>query len=155
MTKPKIGTITSNLEPVPYQGNILGEYHQRGATNGWRAAQSSPATPRQFDETTATRRIAVQVTRIQHTVVFVEVMNATELDACTEARYLLERQPELLDAADTWSKPTVHVSHGRVTTEAIEPLASLCLREEYERRRDLHKNAVRIPLTFEKMEGKP
>lgn len=155
MTKPKFGTIGGSQEPVPYQGDILNEYHHRGSTNGWKAAQSSATTPGKPDATITTRRIAVHVTRIQHTVAFIEVMNATEQDACTEARYLLERQPELLDAVGTWSKPTVHVSHGRTTTESVEPITSLCMREEYARRRELHNAAVRIPLTFEKMEGKP
>lgn len=143
----------SKRDPAPYQGNILAAYHDRGVTNGWKAAQPSTRMGTQPDPTVTTRYIEVQVTRIERATVIVEVQNANESDACTEASYLLERKPELLDAVDTWSNPVVSTGHGKTTHATDEPITSFCMLEEYARRRDLHKNAVRIPLTFEKPEG--
>lgn len=152
MTKPKFGTINSNLEPVPYQGNILGEYHQRGQANGWKAAQSSPATPRKPDTTITTHRVAVSVTKTTSAIVVIEVTNITEQEAGAEARHLLQRHPELLEDV-SWSEPRLQVVWSEPARTNDEPVARLCMREEYARRRDLHKNAVRIPLEFGK-EGK-
>lgn len=139
---------TSRESRGQYDGsNILHQYHDRGVTNGWKDAQPDMKMAAQPDQTTKTRLVEVTITRTQTATVIIEVLNANEADASTEARYFLQRNPHLLDGVTEWSEPTAY-GYGKPTNAPGEPLASFCMLEEYARRRDLHKNAVRIPVSF-------